>query len=405
MTSTVLTLAKVSAQCGGKDVATVELLDASRMGITSIEGEFGSRMKKLRRLDLTENHVEDLGPLAGLRELDWLSLSGNGRIADLSALESSKTLEELDVGRNVVREIPSIGTLRVLLIGNNRLTGLDNIGALTRLEALSISGNTAIADSPWAECCGSADEEPPSDFTARRHGRLASATRLESSLANLDASFCALRGVPMAFALFRSLVVLQLRGNKISGIPRWLVDGSRLPHLKRLDLSRNNISDHSSVVSVFKSACGSGFHCPLKSLDLSGNPVSSSQAVPPYVAALLDLIPSLESLDGHSCFHWSWTIRNSRQQSSEKAAAPAPVVRASGVTKGLAVAEATRVVPVFEGSVAGIAAKEGEPTKRAEPTSKREIEEKPEQPPKKQKTTAAVLSKLLSDPSGEVIPW
>lgn len=86
-------------------VDTVTRLVARRRGIASLEG-IGS-LKYLQILDLADNQIQDLSPLAALTRLTFLELGGN-RVSDLTPLDAMLQLEYLGLLGNVVRDITPV---------------------------------------------------------------------------------------------------------------------------------------------------------------------------------------------------------------------------------------------------------------------------------------------------------
>lgn len=121
--------------------------------LTTLRGLQHTCLKSLLQLDLHDNDIavmEGLGALTGLRRL---SLARN-RIAFVAGLEGCHQLRSLDIsGQRTEAEVDfcpmSIGTLARSLVtlncSGNRLTHVEHLACLDRLEVLDVSRN-AVAD-------------------------------------------------------------------------------------------------------------------------------------------------------------------------------------------------------------------------------------------------------------------
>jgi Leucine-rich repeat (LRR) protein len=103
-------------------------------------------LTKIRSLTAREGPITDIGPLAELRELSWLDLSGNA-ISDLSPLAGHTELEWIDLTRNAVEDLgPLASNLAIsdLRFDFNRVTSLEPLSN-TRV-AILLGTNNAISD-------------------------------------------------------------------------------------------------------------------------------------------------------------------------------------------------------------------------------------------------------------------
>lgn len=83
-------------------------------------------MKKLSKLNVSSNAIENVNDIAGLTKLQYLNISGN----EISELPDMSQLTEL----------------KTLLASDNKLTDVTTIGQLKNLEALDITKNSGITD-------------------------------------------------------------------------------------------------------------------------------------------------------------------------------------------------------------------------------------------------------------------
>jgi internalin A len=100
----------------------------------------------LTQLSLTRNSISDIGPLAGLNNLDTLGL-GENLIADISPLAALSSLDLLNLHAN---SLTSVGTLSAsittLTLWDNGLTDISGLEPLVALTAVSIENNPNLSD-------------------------------------------------------------------------------------------------------------------------------------------------------------------------------------------------------------------------------------------------------------------
>ena len=107
----------------------------------------------LRELDLRNNAVTDLWPLAGLTNLQVLDLSGN-QFTDLRPLAGLTGLQALDLSGNQIadlRPLAELTSLQVLLLDRNQITAVQ---ALSGLAGLDLSGNAVVDVSALGDVSG-----------------------------------------------------------------------------------------------------------------------------------------------------------------------------------------------------------------------------------------------------------
>lgn len=119
---------------------SLEYLDLERNLLRSTQPEALGRLKRLRYLYLTANHISEVDYLP--ETLRVLSLAGNNitRIP-LASLERCADLSYLNMGYNKIAEVPENGfvgwgsQLQTLLLRNNKITEL-NYGAFAGLDSI-----------------------------------------------------------------------------------------------------------------------------------------------------------------------------------------------------------------------------------------------------------------------------
>jgi len=108
-----------------------------------------SGLKNLQKLWLYRNDISDITPLANLTKLTDLDLSDN-QIENLTSLSGLKNLTSLDLSANQFSDISPLSGLTKLTdleLYNNTLSGLTPLSNLTNLSTLDLEYNH-ISDSP-----------------------------------------------------------------------------------------------------------------------------------------------------------------------------------------------------------------------------------------------------------------
>lgn len=94
-------------------------------------------------LDLGNQNITDLSPLASLTTISNLNLTGN-QIQDISPLSNLQNLSFLLIAFNEIQDISPLANLknlRYLVIENNQITDLSSLNSLPNLTALIAMGN------------------------------------------------------------------------------------------------------------------------------------------------------------------------------------------------------------------------------------------------------------------------
>ena len=103
-------------------------------------------LTKLKSLNLKGNRIADVGPLANLTNLQWLNLDKNNPIRNVGPLAGLTNLQTLHLGRKIKNVGPLAGltNLGFLNIANNRITNLAPLVANTGLgegDEVHLTGN------------------------------------------------------------------------------------------------------------------------------------------------------------------------------------------------------------------------------------------------------------------------
>ncbi|AFG36183.1 CotH kinase family protein [Spirochaeta africana] len=131
------------------DMADLESLRARSAGITSLAGL--ETAVNLRELDLRDNAVRDLAPLAELVQLEWLSLRENPGLQSLTPIAGLTGLTYLNINRNEeiqsIRPLADMTGLTVLIMRNVPVLAdageREVLSGLTRLKRLNVR-NTGL---------------------------------------------------------------------------------------------------------------------------------------------------------------------------------------------------------------------------------------------------------------------
>jgi len=174
----------------------LESLTLNGCGISSVSEL--ERLTGLRYLDLSNNTIRNVGPLAGLTKLETLYLPHNA-MTELDVLSGLSSLKQLDVSYNslsTLNPICSISGLTWLDGSNNALTELNHFQTLTALQHLNVSYNSI------------ADVSSIASLTA---------------LTELDISNNSVADITMLSAL-TNLTILDFSYNQVTALPQLAVD-------------------------------------------------------------------------------------------------------------------------------------------------------------------------------------
>ncbi|CAN8279553.1 unnamed protein product [Cochlearia groenlandica] len=331
------------------DVTSLVNLDLSDNNLSGTIPESFAGMKNLRLLSLMYNEMSGILPdgIAQLPSLDTLFIWNNYFSGSLpSSLGMNSKLRWVDVSTNSFHgEIPqgicSNGVLYKLMLFSNNFSGslspsLSNCSTLVRirLEDNSFSGVIPFTFSEILDI--SYIDLSRNKLTGGIPQDISQATKLEyfnisdnpelggklppdiwsvPRLHNFSASSCSISGALPEFESCKSITVIELSNNSISGVLRPSVSNCRslqkmdlagnimtgeipetlakLPHLTVLDFSDNNLSGSIPSHKVFQSM---GTHAYEGNADLCGLPLrpcaaySSKKIVSVLVACLVSVV-------------------------------------------------------------------------------------------------------------------
>ncbi len=215
----------------------------------------------LRSLDLTNNNLGDLSPLAHLPALTWLDLDANFSVTDVGPLAVLEKLRFLRVRQADVVDISALAglvDLRALSLGSNEISDISALAGLVDLRTLELANNEISDISALRELVQlrvlDLNDNPVSDLSPlERVTRLQRLNARNASVADLS---------PLAD--LAELDQLDLSGNAISDVSSLKNTSFASGCMGGLNLSQNNLSDISGLADfVFA-----------EHLQLNGNAIS-----------------------------------------------------------------------------------------------------------------------------------
>lgn len=187
-------------------------LTLSNCGLTTAAGL--ETAVSLEYLDLSQNTIRDLSPLAGMTGLQELYLQHNA-VNDLTVVGTLKSLRRLDVSYNLLSTLTPIydcAELTYIGAGNNTITSLAGIEKLGSLQTLMIPSNTLTDISP-ASLCTNLQTLDVSENLLDDISSLSALTNLYT----LDVSHNAIVALP-EFAKDCALITIDGSHNKIQSL-------------------------------------------------------------------------------------------------------------------------------------------------------------------------------------------
>lgn len=133
------------------DVKDLSQVVARGRGIKDLAGL--EHCRRLMLLDIADNEVSDLRPIADLELLQSLTLSNN-EIADIAPLADLERLQYLELSGNRVENISPLAgltSMNSLYLGNNRIVDVSPVAGMTKLWSLYLEGNRVEDVSPLQE--------------------------------------------------------------------------------------------------------------------------------------------------------------------------------------------------------------------------------------------------------------
>ncbi len=135
---------RINKQLGSERASDAAITSAEMLSLTRLNarGSRGSRITDLRglsyalnltRLDLADNNVTDVNPLAGLTKLEHLYFAGNHNLSDITVLSGLSELYYLDIWRSRVSDLSVLSNFKKLGRLQARATGITDVSVVARL--------------------------------------------------------------------------------------------------------------------------------------------------------------------------------------------------------------------------------------------------------------------------------
>ncbi len=123
------------------DVANISRVMGKGKGIENLSGL--EHCKSVMLIELANNQIVDLQPIAELKRLQSVTLAKN-KIADIKPLKGLTSMQLLDLSENQIADLGPLGdmqNLRTLYLANNQVEKLDPITGLRKVWSIDVSGN------------------------------------------------------------------------------------------------------------------------------------------------------------------------------------------------------------------------------------------------------------------------
>lgn len=134
-----------------EDLKTIFFLKGVGRGIADLTGL--EKCTNLVQVELAENTITSVQPLAGLGNLQFLDLAKN-QISDVSPLAGLVKLQYVKLDHNVVAQVDGLEklqNLRALYLSQNKLSSLAPLAGLAKLQSLYLDENQIVDLSPLSE--------------------------------------------------------------------------------------------------------------------------------------------------------------------------------------------------------------------------------------------------------------
>ena len=226
-----------------QEISSLTNFEASSKGIHSLSGL--EHFTALQRLELYDNRIADISPLAQLKNLTVLNLGYNHRIADITPLAQLENLNTLWLGNNRIADLSPLARLKnlnTLYLGFNQMRNrLSPLAQLENLTVLNLRYNRIADITPLAQL-----ENLNTLYLFSN--QIADITPL-AQLENLNTLWLGNNRIAdlSPLARLKNLTVLNLRNNRITDITPL----AQLENLNTLWLGNNKIKDLSPLVTNF----------------------------------------------------------------------------------------------------------------------------------------------------------
>jgi internalin A len=199
------------------DVKNISRVIGKGKKIASLEGL--QHCKAVMEIDLENNAISDLGPLAELKLLQSVNLAGN-QIVSIDALKNLVALQYLELSRNQVVELGPLAemtNMRSLYLSDNQIASLEPLAKMKKLWTLYAARNplkdvATLAELTWLESLDLQETGLTSVEPLRQLGELKRLMLRKNQLADLGPLVAACEADangPRRFAPFLKLDVLE----------------------------------------------------------------------------------------------------------------------------------------------------------------------------------------------------
>jgi len=174
-------LQKLTGPLTKADLGRLASLNLSQAKVNELDICAFPHMTRLKELFLGPGDLDDLSPIAGLKNLETLGASIN-QVSDLSPISGLSKLDRLDLGRTKVKDLTplkDLTRLTELMLDSTPVEDLSPLSGMKDLEKLSINKTLVKDVSPLAQlkklkflyvADTPADEDPMSFAPIRANG-------------------------------------------------------------------------------------------------------------------------------------------------------------------------------------------------------------------------------------------
>lgn len=134
-----------------EDVKNISQVMGKGKGIKSLAGL--EHCVAVQEIDLEDNEITDLSPLAGLKLVQSLTLAHN-KIESIAPLAELERLQYLELSSNSVSDLSPLAkmtNMRSLYLSDNKITKIDVVKGLKKTWTLYLAGNKVEDFSPIGE--------------------------------------------------------------------------------------------------------------------------------------------------------------------------------------------------------------------------------------------------------------
>lgn len=221
--------------------------------------------KRLIRIDLSNNNLTLVDPIAACDSLRWLNVSKND-ITSIKPLQSLESLEVLNVSQNKLCGKVGVGRMRqlkALVLNGNDIETVGGLEKVTRLETLIISHNSIRSFGGWISQATSLQKLSASHNPIEWDQGESCVQGLSTlvHMKELRLNHTGLRRVPACLASMKRLRILELGSNRIESV--------------------QDVQALKALQSIWQ-------------LNLKGNTV---QSIPNYQSTILSLVSGIDVLD------------------------------------------------------------------------------------------------------------